>query len=46
MDNKQMKATFAGGCFWCMQPPFRMTDGVIDSVAGYARRHETEPDLR
>ena len=29
-------ATFAGGCFWCMQPPFRMLDGVIRVVSGYA----------
>ena len=43
MDNKQMKATFAGGCFWCMQPPFRMTDGVIDSVTGYAGGTKPNP---
>ena len=36
IDNKLMKATFAGGCFWCMQPPFRMLDGVADVVSGYA----------
>lgn len=29
------KATFAGGCFWCMQPPFANLDGVIDVVSGY-----------
>src|SRR5262249_24789076 len=23
------KATFAGGCFWCMEPPFRAIDGVV-----------------
>ncbi|MEK6839854.1 MAG: peptide-methionine (R)-S-oxide reductase MsrB [Nanoarchaeota archaeon] len=28
-------ATFAGGCFWCMEPPFRMLKGVIDVVSGY-----------
>lgn len=28
-------ATFAGGCFWCMQPPFDKTPGVIKTVAGY-----------
>ena len=33
--NKKL-ATFAGGCFWCMQPPFRMLDGVTDVVSGYA----------
>jgi methionine-S-sulfoxide reductase len=30
------KATFAGGCFWCMQPPFRALDGVLSVVSGYA----------
>ena len=34
--KKLMKATFAGGCFWCMQPPFRTLDGVIDVVSGYS----------
>jgi len=28
-------ATFAGGCFWCMQPPYDATKGVIKTVAGY-----------
>lgn len=28
-------AIFAGGCFWCMQPPFDKTAGVIDTTAGY-----------
>ncbi len=29
-------ATFAGGCFWCMEPPFEKLSGVKDVVAGYA----------
>ena len=29
------EATFAGGCFWCMEPPFEKIAGVIDVVAGY-----------
>ena len=28
-------ATFAGGCFWCMEPPFDDLDGVIATVSGY-----------
>lgn len=28
-------ATFAGGCFWCMTPPFQKVPGVIKVVAGY-----------
>ena len=29
------KATFAGGCFWCMQPPFDDLPGVLSTSVGY-----------
>jgi peptide-methionine (S)-S-oxide reductase len=29
------KATFAGGCFWCMQPPFEALAGVVSTTVGY-----------
>lgn len=32
---KLQKATFAGGCFWCLDPAFRAAAGVIESVVGY-----------
>ncbi len=28
-------ATFAGGCFWCMEPAFDALDGVISTTSGY-----------
>jgi peptide-methionine (S)-S-oxide reductase len=28
-------ATFAGGCFWCMEAPFDALDGVLSTTAGY-----------
>jgi peptide-methionine (S)-S-oxide reductase len=28
-------ATFAGGCFWCMEPPFDATEGVISTISGF-----------
>ena len=28
-------ATFAGGCFWCMEPPFDALAGVISTTSGY-----------
>ena len=28
-------ATFAGGCFWCMEPPFDKLNGVISTISGY-----------
>jgi peptide methionine sulfoxide reductase msrA/msrB len=36
-------ATFAGGCFWCMEPPFENLDGVRDVVAGYSGGTEVAP---
>jgi len=30
------RATFAGGCFWCMEPPFDKVPGVISTTSGYA----------
>ena len=29
------QATFAGGCFWCMEHPFEALDGVSNVIAGY-----------
>lgn len=29
------KATFAGGCFWCMEGPFEQLDGVKEVISGY-----------
>lgn len=33
--RKIEKATFAGGCFWCMVKPFDQWDGVVSVVSGY-----------
>jgi peptide-methionine (S)-S-oxide reductase len=37
------KATFAGGCFWCMEPPFDKLDGVISTTPGYTGGHKENP---
>jgi peptide-methionine (S)-S-oxide reductase len=37
------KATFAGGCFWCMEPPFDKLDGVISTTPGYSGGHKENP---
>ncbi len=34
-DRVLEKATFAGGCFWCMEPQFKGIDGVTSVVSGY-----------
>ena len=43
MANETQKATFAGGCFWCMEHPFEKLDGVISVVAGYIRKYASGP---
>lgn len=40
------KATFAGGCFWCMEPPFKRLDGVVEVVSGYTGGHTKEPSYQ
>lgn len=41
--EKIEKATFAGGCFWCMEPPFEKMDGVKDVISGYTGGHKENP---
>ncbi len=36
-------ATFAGGCFWCMQPPFDRAAGVVSTRVGYTGGHVPNP---
>ena len=42
-DAAVAKATFAGGCFWCMQPPFDGLDGVVSTTAGYTGGQKVNP---
>ena len=37
------KATFAGGCFWCMEPPFEKLDGVREVISGYTGGSKVNP---
>jgi methionine-S-sulfoxide reductase len=41
--GKVETATFAGGCFWCMQHPFDMLEGVIETSVGYTGGHTKDP---
>lgn len=36
-------ATFAGGCFWCMVPPFKELNGVYEVIAGYTGGYLENP---
>jgi len=40
---KTATATFAGGCFWCMEPPFDKLDGVVSTTSGYIGGSKKDP---
>ncbi len=42
-DTALQKATFAGGCFWCMEPLFDKLDGVFSTTPGYTGGHKKNP---
>lgn len=44
--GKISTATFAGGCFWCMEPPFDKVDGVLDTTAGYTGGQTKDPTYK
>ena len=45
-EKKLATATFAGGCFWCMEKPFDLLEGVISTTSGYTGGHEPEPSYK
>ncbi|HSW64373.1 MAG TPA: peptide-methionine (S)-S-oxide reductase MsrA [Dissulfurispiraceae bacterium] len=42
-EMKVEEATFAGGCFWCMEPPFEKLEGVKDVISGYTGGQKVNP---
>jgi len=40
------KATFAGGCFWCVEADFEKVDGVVEVISGYTGGHEENPTYK
>jgi len=42
-NTQHEKGTFAGGCFWCMEPPFDELPGVISTTSGYTGGHTKNP---
>jgi peptide-methionine (S)-S-oxide reductase len=42
-DRRLAKATFAGGCFWCMEPPFDKLEGVVSTTSGYTGGQKKDP---
>ena len=43
---KSSTATFAGGCFWCMEPPFDKLDGVLSTTSGYTDGQKINPTYK
>ena len=42
-DDGFALATFAGGCFWCMEPPFDELPGVVSTTCGYTGGSTVNP---
>ena len=42
-SSQTQKATFAGGCFWCMEEVFEKVEGVISATSGYTGGQKTNP---
>ena len=39
-------AIFAGGCFWCMEPPYDKIDGVLSTISGYTGGPQVNPTYK
>lgn len=44
--SKLATATFAGGCFWCMEKPFDKLDGVVATTSGYTDGDLIDPTYK
>ena len=42
-DKQYEKATFAGGCFWCLQPSFDKLKGIVSTTVGYTGGTKENP---
>jgi peptide-methionine (S)-S-oxide reductase len=42
-DKKLEKATFAGGCFWCMEEALDKVEGVVSTTSGYTGGKQKNP---
>ncbi len=45
-DESLAVATFAGGCFWCMEGPYDKLGGVVSTTSGYIGGHKKNPTYR
>jgi peptide methionine sulfoxide reductase msrA/msrB len=42
-DRNLAVATFAGGCFWCVEAGFEKVPGVVDAISGYTGGNANDP---
>jgi peptide-methionine (S)-S-oxide reductase len=42
-ERRLREATFAGGCFWCMEGPFDKLEGVVSTTSGYTGGQKRNP---
>jgi len=45
-DEGVARATFAGGCFWCMEPPYDAVDGVVETISGFSGGDVVDPSYQ
>ncbi|MDP4918825.1 MAG: peptide-methionine (S)-S-oxide reductase, partial [Haliea sp.] len=45
-DKNLAVATFAGGCFWCVEEGFQKIPGVVEAVSGYSGGSESNPSYK
>lgn len=45
-DDGLARATFAGGCFWCMEPPYDQVEGVVETISGFSGGHVENPSYQ
>jgi len=45
-DKNTQIATFAGGCFWCIEAEFEKVDGIISAISGYTGGEQENPTYK
>ncbi|MEX2327323.1 MAG: peptide-methionine (S)-S-oxide reductase, partial [Pseudomonadales bacterium] len=45
-EGETAVAIFAGGCFWCMEPPYDKLEGVISTTSGYTGGTRENPTYK
>ncbi len=46
VEQELAVATFAGGCFWCVESGFEKVPGVVEAVSGYTGGHVESPTYK